>query len=342
MAALCCMGSLFGMGKKDAAQHISVPRPEDTRYSYVLPMTHGSPVAFQETWGYVMQSRAQEFHSSFPLTDVGLFAAEVNSYGELESIPQRSLVGDYSGRVHLVIICESRALTHFVIDPRYSSRDALLKEIVQAAKQFDGVQLDFELVPARDRENYLAFISDIKRAVAPKPVSVCVPARIRTIGDDIYPYSQIAQRCDRVIVMAYDEHWATSAPGAIASTDWCEKIADYAVAEIPAEKLVMGIPFYGRTWQTERHAGAWYNSGINRILRENSVTAVEREEGVPYFRYNTQITVTGWFEDRYSLVEKCRMYKDKKIANVAFWRVGQEDPGFWEWLEIESPLNFQR
>ena len=46
---------------------------------------------------------------------------------------------------------------------------------------------------------------------------------------------------DKIIVMAYDEHWATSAPGAIASLSWCKKIADYASSVIPKEKLVIAI-----------------------------------------------------------------------------------------------------
>ena len=52
----------------------------------------GDPVLFEEVWGYVMISRLKDYDDETPLTDVGLFAAEVNSYGELTNVPKRSAV----------------------------------------------------------------------------------------------------------------------------------------------------------------------------------------------------------------------------------------------------------
>ena len=54
--------------------------------------------------------------------------------------------------------------------------------------------------------------------------SICVPARFKLLSEDIYPYAEIANYCDRVFVMAYDEHWSTSKPGAVASVEWCRKV----------------------------------------------------------------------------------------------------------------------
>jgi spore germination protein YaaH len=133
--------------------------------------------------------------------------------------------------------------------------------------------------------------------------------------------------------MAYDEHWSRSRQGPVASLDWCADIADYALTVIPREKIVMGLPFYGRTWTDENHAGAWRYSTLNRRLINNGVTSITRDEdGIAKTEYQAVVNVTGYFDDAWSLVRKCRMYAGKNIENVSFWCLNQEDPAFWDWI----------
>ena len=222
---------------------------------YTLRPVEGKPVQFLETWGYVSAGREDEYNSSLPITDVFYFSAEVNCYGELSGVPNRSKLKTGKARCHLVITCDSRSLTHFIINPEYGVRKALLKSIVKAAAPYDGVQIDFELVPARDRKHFLTFLADLRYMLGQaKWFTVCVPARFKRLSEDIYPYSDIANFSDRVFVMAYDEHWSSSRPGPVASVDWCKKVLEYAQKAIPERKLVMGIPFYGRFWAEQATA----------------------------------------------------------------------------------------
>lgn len=300
---------------------------------YNLRSVEGNPIYVKESWGYVMAGREGEYNSSFPLTDVCYFAAEVNSYGELTSIPNRSKLKTGNTRCHLVIACDSKTLTHFVLNGDYNLRQQLIKDIVKASQNYDGVQIDFELVPARDRKNFITFLADLRYLLGQKKwFSVCVPARFKLLTDDIYPYAEIAKYCDRVFVMAYDEHWSGSKSGAIASLDFCKKVAEYAKKAIPERKLVMGLPFYGRTWASETTAGAWYFSGANRIMTEHSVEDVFYEEEIPTFKYTAQVEVTGYFNDAYSCVQIARLYENLGIQKIGYWRIGQEDPEFWNWI----------
>ena len=98
---------------------------------YTLRPVEGKPVAFAETWGYVSQGREDEYDPSLPITDVCYFSAEINCYGELSAIPVRSKLKTGKARCHLVITCDSRSLTHFVIDPEYGVRKTLLKSIIK-------------------------------------------------------------------------------------------------------------------------------------------------------------------------------------------------------------------
>ena len=146
----------------EPAEETVAAEPQAPVQLYKLREVEGKPVEFAETWGYVSAGREDEYNSSLPVTDVCYFSAEINCYGELTSVPVRSKLKTGKARCHMVVVCDSRSLTHFVINPDYGVRKNLLKQIVKAAAPYDGVQIDFELVPARDRKHFLTFIADLR------------------------------------------------------------------------------------------------------------------------------------------------------------------------------------
>lgn len=311
---------------------------------YTLLQPTGNPVEFNETWGFVTQNCEKEYDSNYPLTDVCYYHADVNCYGELTDAPKRSKLNvPENTRVHFGMCCESTSLTHFVICPEFGYREKVINQMLEACKDFDGLQLDFEYVPKRDKKQYLDFVKDVKNQLMMQGkklgkqymFSVCVPGRIKTSEIDFFNYKDLSEICDRVFVMVYDEHWATSKPGPIASTEWSKKVADYAISQIPSEKLVIGIPFYGRTWTDKSLAKAWYLDSVVRIMDENNVSEVFYEDDIPMFKYKTDVEVTCYFNDLYSSVNLCRMYSSKNIKNIGFWRIGFENPDFWDWIQVK-------
>ena len=290
---------------------------------------------FNEVWGYVMEGNENEFKRGFSITDVGYFSATISTYGELSSVPKRSKIPAwFKGRVHLVTSCDGRTLSHFVMSPEFPLREKLINDLVAATKDYDGLQIDYEYIPARDRINFLTFLEEVrKRLPKEKIFSIAVPARMRTISDDIYPYPKIEKLVDRVIIMAYDEHWSTSAPGSIASIEWCRKIAEYSKTVIPTEKLVMGLPSYGRSWGRTWNR-AFYHSGIMRIWKENGKPEIKRTNAIPHFSFTVPLSVTVYYEDDYSMLYRSRMYEDMGIEKIGFWRVGFENEGFWKNIKI--------
>ena len=304
---------------------------------YSLRPVEGEPVGFAEVWGFVNKGSESAYNSSLPITDVCYFSAEINSYGELTGAPVRSKLKTGKARCHMVVACDNAAILHFILDPEYDLRKPLLKAIVKAAAAFDGVNIDFENVPSRDRKNFLNFIADLRYMLgSAKWFSVCVPARFKLLSNDIYPYAEVASFCDRVFIMAYDQHWSTSAAGPIAAVDWSEQILPYAQKAIPEKKLVMGIPFYGRIWADTSTSGAYIFTSMNKRMIENGVEEVVYENDIPSFEYDTTVHVTGYFNDAYSDIALLRMYKSSGVKKIGFWRVGQEDPEFWNWLEIKK------
>ena len=284
---------------------------------------------FKELWGYLQAGREQALDPGCPVTDLVYFGAEIDSYGILAGVPDRTRLSGFPGRLHLALACNSRGLTNFVLEAGSSTRRRLAVDLLEASENFDGLHIDFELIPARDGANFISFLAELREGLGNKLFTIALPARRMALENDIFDYAAIAPLADRILVMAYDEHWSAGEPGPIASLDWCRSVAEYALKTIGPDKLVMGMPFYGRSWGSFNPSRAFFHSGVERIRGENAVGTVKRESGVPTFSYETAITVTVYYEDVFSLALKGNMYRDMGIAAVGFWALGQEDPRVW-------------
>ena len=300
------------------------------------PPEEGLPISsFREVWAYLIAGEEDTLKQNFPLSDVGYFGAEVDSYGRLINVPDVKKISYYRGRTHLVVACNGTALTHFVLLEGRAERQALIRDLLEAANPFDGLQIDFENVPARDGEAFLSFLKELRAGLKDKVFTVALRARTRTIQNDVFDYATIKPIVDRILVMAYDEHWSTSAPGPIASLPWCRNVARYALEVIGEEKLIMGLPLYGRTWGNINPNRAFFYSGIERIHREYGSPEIRREEGIPTYIYETPLRVTVYYEDNYSLATRMDMYSKMGVSSVGFWRLGMESPTFWSLVKSE-------
>ena len=59
---------------------------------------------------------------------------------------------------------------------------------------------------------------------------------------------ELAKNNDYIFLMAYDQHWGESVPGAISDQKWIEKETDEITRKIPAAKLVLGVAGFGYDW----------------------------------------------------------------------------------------------
>mgnify|MGYP003799790279 CR=1 FL=1 len=291
---------------------------------------------FSEVWAYLLAGEERYLDASYPITDLGYFGAGINTYGKLVGVPDRTKVKAFRGRVHLVVAeVGNAALTHFCLDPAYPIRDALIADIVAGAAAFDGVQLDFEAVGGKDYDNYYEFVKALDRALGSKTLSVTLPARMSERGDE-FGYARFGLVADRIIVMAYDEHWSSSVPGPVASIDWCHKVAAYALSKIDPSRLVMGAPFYGRAWADKNPSKAYRYSGISSLLVEKGIGQVQRQDDIPYIEYIETVSVKVYFDDSASTLSRLGMYRAASVGKVAFWRLGQEDPAVWAGISVTA------
>ena len=288
-----------------------------------------------ETWGYLMKGEESYFPKRSSITDVAYFEMKIDVNGDLKgnlSTPTLPLELRKNTRSHIVITSSHHPdLYHHYLNNELPFRTNIINNIVKISKNFDGVQIDFEGINQRDGTNFLNFLCDLKQSLPKdKILSVAVMARWKNHKKlypmDAYDYSIIGRIADRVIIMAYDEHYRTGSPGPIASLPWCQKIYEYALDTIPKNKIIMGIPFYGRAWQQLPKVSKY--SDIEKLIKNSNLkTSLDTIDGGS-FEINGIINIH--YETLKSLISKRNFYFSNPIKGVAYWRISQEPKNFWE------------
>jgi spore germination protein YaaH len=307
---------------------------EEEEFDELLPPEGNLPVSgFGEIWAYLVAGKEASLRSTYPISDLVYFGAEVDSYGRLSDVPKRkNIAASYKGRVHLCIACNSGGLTHFVLLKGSEARAHFIDSLVEAAADYDGLNIDLELVPARDGEAFLSFLAELRARLGAKMLTAALPAR--TAPGGVYDYRAAAEHLDRIFVMAYDEHWSGSKAGPVASMAWCKKVAAYALGVLGSGKLIMGMPFYGRAWGNTATARALVSDTTEKLKDEFGVKEISRENGIPYFSYETQVKVTVYYEDPYSVAARAAMYDKQGVSKIGFWSLGQESRAVWQTLRL--------
>jgi spore germination protein YaaH len=216
---------------------------------------------------------------------------------------------------------------------------AILAEV--RAYNYDGIDIDYESLPAESRAAFSAFMQELSDGLHAegKLLTVAVHAKTSDYGGwgGFQDWQLLGAICDRVRIMTYDYSWRGSGPGPIAPASWVASVAEYARSVVPAEKIQIGIPFYGYNWGEGEDAIAqtWtdiqalidaYQPDVNLTARDSSGPV---EESWFVYRRNGQRR-TVWFADHRSLEAKLNLVEQQDLAGVAIWRLGNEDPKNWE------------
>lgn len=298
------------------------------------------PLVFKELWGYLMKGEENELAGTEPLSDICYFGVPITPKGVLAAVPAPPVLPGAlraRARLHIVITeLSNPALAHFCLNPSLPYRKRLAGDIVRAAENFDGVQIDFESVPADDAKYFHDFLGELKKGLpASKTLSVAVPARRKSVSD-AYDYRAIAGIADRVIIMAYDQHWSTSGPGPVSSVIWLKEILEFAKARVPGGKLVAGLPLYGRAWQDRTLARALRNHHIDELIESKKLSPSYNPEKGCHFEYEEKVRVSVFYDDIESTRMKLKLCRDKNIEAAAFWRLGQGSRGLWRHIQVPN------
>lgn len=257
-----------------------------------------------------------------------------------------------------------------------SSRDrrrhvSALMRIVTDHRELDGIEIDYEGKLAGTKDAYSAFLSELSSKLHRKGKRLICDIEARTPVQDRYApgavipasayqvandYAAIGQACDEVRVMAYDQGLADitllragSRPYApIADTAWVAKVAAQATAAIPKEKVVIGIPTYGRVYRIDATgyvpiSSITYPDAVALAARQG-VTPSRNRSGELAFSYRGltsglpgTATPTGvmntyfvTFSDSVSIAARTALARNLGLGGAALFKLdGATDPQFW-------------
>lgn len=216
---------------------------------------------------------------------------------------------------------------------------------------FEGYNFDFENIHESHRDqlsHFVAYLSDYLHQYGIYTSIDVTGYSTSEYWSRVYDRPALSKSVDYVVHMAYDEvgHSSPTA-GPVASYPWVRKQTEQMLGEVPANKLVLGIPFYTRIW-TESYGRAqsktltiadsrnylkafednvvWNDQLRGYTLTIPSQGLVKKDPRIPLILNHQSGTVQKiWFEDNKSLEEKLALVNELQLAGFAAWRKGFED-----------------
>ncbi|SEC63014.1 glycosyl hydrolase family 18 protein [Paenibacillus sp. GP183] len=228
----------------------------------------------------------------------------------------------------------------------YDRRMKMTKQLIGFAQMYKlkGINIDFENVATSDKENLVQFVREMTPLLHEQGLVVSIdvtPKSNSEMWSLFYDRPALAQTVDYMMLMAYDEHWATSPDsGSVGSLPWVEKSITRLLDEdhIPPSKLVLSIPFYTRLWTEELKDGktvvtskALGMESAQTIIKDKKLTPVlNAETGQNYVEYKEGTKLMRiWLEDETSVQARMELVKKYDLAGVASWRRGFETTSIW-------------
>ncbi len=218
-----------------------------------------------------------------------------------------------------------------------SSRQNLENQLVTYALKsgLDGVNIDFESLSEDVGIHFLQFLRELSIQCHENNLVLSVDNPVPEDFTSHYDRTEQGKVVDYVIIMGYDEHYVGSDAGSVASLPWVEQGVKDTLAEVPAKRTILAIPFYTRLWKTT-DGGALTSEAIGmdqaqQVISENGAeTYWDKTTSQNYGTYEGDgATYQIWLEDAQSVAEKVKLISKYELAGVAEWKLGFENSGIW-------------
>lgn len=227
------------------------------------------------------------------------------------------------------------------------SRFAMIQQLIAFAEIYDlqGINVDFENVYTKDKENLIQFMKEMTPLLHEQGLVVSIdvtPKSNSEMWSVFLDRAALGKVVDYMMVMAYDEHWASSPKaGSVASLPWVENAITKIMNEdgVPASKLVLSMPLYTRIWtETKDESGeikvaskAVGMEAIKTIIAEKKLKPVfDEAAGQNYVEYTEDGALQRiWIEDEVSMKARVALVRKYDLAGVATWARSFQTPSIW-------------
>ena len=252
-----------------------------------------------------------------------------------------------------------------------ASRKQVVDTIMNLVRtnNFDGIDIDFEGFAFVDPNttwkatapSWVAFIKELSVALRAenKILSIATPYVLDPAGKQkgyfVYAWAEIASDIDKLRIMTYD--YSVAKVGPIGPLAWTERTVQYAISIMPASKVFVGVPGYGRSWITAVNGVCPSNVSKSVKVGAKAATFVMRDAqtlaatygATPIYDekfsevtfsyqqvYNgttasglaTSCTAsrTAWYQDTRSWATRAALVNKYRIGGITAWTLGMEEP----------------
>ena len=297
------------------------------------------------------------------LTNLTPFTYGITPQGGLVDLDDASMI--YAANslgvaplMHLSTLTEeggfSNELSNLVLNDM-AVQDNLVAAIINnlQTKGYRGLDVDFEYVFPQDAIPYANFITRLRRELTPLGYPVIVALAPKTSATQTgllyegHNYRALGQAADEVLLMTYEWGYTYGPPMAVAPLPNVRRVVEYALTEIPAQKIWLGIPNYGYDWPLPFAEGVTKATSISNqyavrlALRYGAEIQYDTVAQSPWFRYTDGQGREHevWFEDARSIQAKLALIPEYNLYGAGYWNLMRPFPQ--NWLILDSEYNIR-
>ncbi len=258
----------------------------------------------------------------------------------------------------------AREMAAILADPTTRSQHVEAIRAFAADGDYEGIDIDYEqfaFADGRDtwattRPNWVAFVEELAGALHAdgRTLTVSIPpvyddGQTADSGFWVYDYGAIVEHVDRIRIMAYD--YSVAEPGPIAPLDWVESAVQGTIeAAGSPDKLVLGLPAYGRNWPVSVAGDCPPDDvpGRTSVSARSVDELIRRRQGQPMrvdatgewmFEYDLEVTdgVATCVQTRQvhyvdgdGIRLRMDLAREYGLDGVALWALGFDDQAVWD------------
>ena len=265
--------------------------------------------------------------------------------------------GGVAPLMHLSTLTEeggfSNELAHIALTDQ-AVQDILIQNVRQNLDQkgYRGLDVDFEYVRPEDAEAYAAFIRHLSDTLNPlgyPVITALAPKTSATQRGLLYEghnFRSIGAASNEVLLMTYEWGYTYGPPMAVAPLPNVRQVVEYALTEIPARKIWLGMPNYGYDWPLPFVQGQTKAQSISpqlavsRAWKYHAEIQYSERSQAPWYRY---VDETGrehevWFEDARSVQAKLALIPEYGLLGAGYWNLMRPFPQNWRVLDAEYTI----
>ncbi|WP_117167965.1 LysM peptidoglycan-binding domain-containing protein [Paraliobacillus sediminis] len=270
-----------------------------------------------------------------PLDNFATIAAENNT--ALMLVVTNLEEGEFSAELGSLIVTDE------------SVQNTLLDEIIQTAQSvgFGDVHFDLEFLPPADKNAYNSFLRKAKSRLSDAGLLMSTALAPKTSAEqegewyEAHDYAAHGEIADFVVLMTYEWGYSGGPPLAVSPLDSVRDVVEYALTEMPANKIMLGQNLYGYDWTLPFEPGGEYAKALSPqqaiiLARDNNVAIeFDQQSQAPFFFYTDKEGNRHevWFEDARSIQAKFDLIKELNLRGISYWKLGLAFPQNWLLLE---------